>query len=189
MTVYSLILFIHVTAVLALFAAMALEALSLYHLRRAITLTEVRVWIDPAPGLPLATTSSLLLVLFSGIYLTIRLSAFGAAWPRVTIAAILLIAPLAAIAARRMRAIRRAIAAGTMISPDVRHRLQDPFLKVALGIRIAVILGIVLLMAAKPQLWPSVGIVGASTLLGILPMALTSRHSASLLSSGSGVVE
>src|SRR5258708_7673128 len=160
MTVYSLILFIHVTAVLALVAAMALEALSLFHLRRAATLTEVRVWIDPAPALPLATTSSLLLVLFSGIYLTIRLSAFGAAWPRVTIAAMLLIAPFGAIATHRMRAIRRASATGTMISPDVRHRLQNPFLKVSLGIRIAVILGIVLLMAAKPQLWPSVGIVG-----------------------------
>jgi hypothetical protein len=74
-----------------------------------------------------------------------------------------------------------------MISPDLRHRLQDPFLKVSLGIRIAVILGIVFLMAAKPQLWPSVGIVGASTLLGLLPMALTSRHSASLSASSSGV--
>jgi hypothetical protein len=187
MTVYSLILFIHVAAVLALFASMALETLSLCHLRRAVTLAEVRVWIDPAPGLPLATSSSLILVLFSGIYLTIRLSAFGAVWPRVTIAAMLLIAPFGAIAARRMRAIRRTSATGTMISPDVRHRLQDTFLKVSLGIRIAVILGIVLLMAAKPQLWPSVGIVGASTLLGLLPLALTSRHSASLSASSSGV--
>ena len=33
---------------------------------------------------------------------------------------------------------------------------------VSLGIRIAVILGIVLLIGAKPELWASVGILGTS---------------------------
>lgn len=40
MTLYSLVLFFHVTAVLALFAALAFEATSLFHLRRASALTE-----------------------------------------------------------------------------------------------------------------------------------------------------
>src|SRR5258708_3930830 len=107
MTFYSLVLFAHVTAVLALFAALAFEVLSLFHLRRASTLTEVRLWIDPVPRLPLAAMGSLLIVVFSGIYLTIRMSASGEAWPNMTIAAILFIAPIAAITGRRMRAIRR----------------------------------------------------------------------------------
>jgi hypothetical protein len=186
MTLYSFILFIHLTAVLALFAAMALEALSLFHLRRAATLNEVRLWVDPVPGLPLAAAGSLLLVFFSGIYLTIRMSAFGMAWPRVTIAAMLLLAPLAGIAAGRMRAIRRSGATASTINPDLLDRVQDPFLKVSLGIRIAVILGIVLLMGAKPELWVSVGIVGASIVLGLLSTALISYRTASLPASGSG---
>ena len=41
MTLYSLVLFGHVTAVLALFACLSLETLSLFHLRRASTLPEV----------------------------------------------------------------------------------------------------------------------------------------------------
>src|SRR5882672_10833182 len=40
MTLYSLVLFGHVTAVLALFACLSLETLSLFHLRRASTLPE-----------------------------------------------------------------------------------------------------------------------------------------------------
>jgi hypothetical protein len=98
---------------------MSLEALSLFHLRRAATLNEVRLWADPAPGLPLAAAGSLLLVFFSGIYLTIRMSAFGTAWPRVTIGAMLLLAPLAGIAAGRTRAIRRAGATASTINPDL----------------------------------------------------------------------
>jgi hypothetical protein len=180
MTLYSFILFIHVTAVMALFAAMTFEALSLSHLRRATTLTEVRAWIDPVPKLPLAAGGSLLLVFFSGIYLTIQMSAFGAAWPKVTIIAMLLLAPLAGVAAGRMRVIRQTSASATAMNADLKDRLRDPFLKVSLGIRIAVILGIVLLMGAKPELWASVGIVGTAIVLGFLSTARPSRKTASL---------
>ena len=159
MTFYSLVLFVHVTAVLALFAALTFEVLSLFHLRRASTLTEVRLWIDPVPRLPLAAMGSLLVVFFSGIYLTIRMSAFGEAWPKVTIAALLFVAPIAATTRTRMRAIRRTCATATLINSELRGRLQDPVLKLSLGIRIAVMLGIVLLMGAKPELWESVGII------------------------------
>ncbi len=64
MTFYSLVLFVHVTAALALFAALTFEVLSLFHLRRASTLTEVHLWLDPVPRLPLAAMGSLLVVFF-----------------------------------------------------------------------------------------------------------------------------
>ena len=184
MTFYSLVLFVHVTAALALFAALTFEVLSLFHLRRASTLTEVHLWLDPVPRLPLAAMGSLLVVFFSGIYLTIRLSAFGEAWPKVTIAAVLFVAPIAAITGRRMRAIRRACATATAIDSELRGRLQDPFLKVSLGIRIAVILGIVLLMGAKPELPESAGTVGASLVLGLLSSRVASRRTGSVSAPG-----
>ena len=59
MTLYSLVLFVHVAAVLALFAALSFEVLSLFHLRRVSNLTEVQLWIDPVPGLPLVALGSL----------------------------------------------------------------------------------------------------------------------------------
>ena len=180
MRFYSFVLFVHVTAVLALFTALSFEVLSLFHLRRSSTLTEVRLWIDPIPRLPLAAAGSLLLAFSSGIYLTIRMSAFGEAWPKVTMAALLLVVPIAAVTARRMRAIRRASATATAINSELESRLQDPFLKVSLGIRIAVILGIVLLMGAKPELSESAGTVGASLVLGLLSSRVASRRTGSV---------
>jgi hypothetical protein len=56
------------------------------------------------------------------------------------------------------------------MKPDLLRRVQDPFLKISLGIRIAVFFGIVLLMTAKPELWPSIGIVICSVVLGLLSL-------------------
>lgn len=179
MTFYSLVLFVHVTAVLALYAALAFEVLSLFHLRRASTVLEVQLWIDPVPRLPVATMGSLLVVVFSGIYMTIQMSAFGQAWPKVTIAALFLVAPIAAVTGRRTHAIRRACAKATAVNSELRGRLRDPVLKVSLAIRIAVILGLVLLMGAKPELSESIAIVGASVVLGLISSSLGWRRTAS----------
>ncbi|MBZ5658647.1 MAG: hypothetical protein LAO56_25685 [Acidobacteriia bacterium] len=180
MTLYSLVLFVHVTAVVALFAALSFEVLSLFHLRRAAALSEARLWMEPLPGLPLVAMSSMLIVFFSGVYLAMRMSAFDLAWPKVTVAAILLMAPLGALTGRRMRAIRRMCAAAKAINPDLEGRLRDPFLKVSLGVRIAVFLGILLLMAAKPEFWESTSIVGTSVVLGLLLSLLPWRRTGSL---------
>jgi hypothetical protein len=94
------------------------------------------------------------------------MSAFGRAWTQVAIAALLLIAPLGALTGRRMRAIRQACANEKTMVTELR-RLQDRLLKASLGIRIAIFLGIVLLMAAKPDLAQSIGIVATSVVLGV----------------------
>ncbi|HMJ23518.1 MAG TPA: hypothetical protein VK513_16495, partial [Terriglobales bacterium] len=147
MTVYSLVLFVHITAVLSLFAALSFEAWSLFHLRRAPTLAEARRWIEPVPDLPLAVMGSLLVVFFSGVYLAVRMSAFDLAWPKATVGALLLIAPLGALTGWRMRAIRRACVETKAINSELTSRLQDPFLKVSLSIRLSLLLGILLLMS------------------------------------------
>ena len=172
MTLYSIILFLHVAAVLGLFASLSFEILSLFHLRQAPDLGEVRRWIDPLPGIPVVAMASIFVVLFSGIYLAVRMSAFDLAWPKVAIIALLLIAPFGALTGKRMRAIRCGAAEATRMKPELLKRLQDPFLKISLGLRIAVFFGIVLLMAAKPDLWQSVGILVCSAVLGlVLPLA------------------
>src|SRR5260370_7733798 len=152
MRFYSFVLFVHVTAVLALVGAVTFEALSLFHLRRASTLTEVRFWLDLVPKLPLATVASLLILFFSGIYLTIRMSAFGEAWPRVSIAALLFVAPIAAITGRRMRAIRRTCATVTATNSALRGRLRDPALKASLAIRLPAVFATSLPQAPNPTL-------------------------------------
>ena len=185
MTLYSLVLFVHVTAVLALSATLSFEALPLFHLRHASSLSEIQRWMDPVPGLRWIAISSMVFVLVSGIYLAQQMSALGMAWPKVTIAALLLIGPFGALSGRRMRAIRQACTAAKTIHSELLGQLRDPLLKISLGVRIGIFLGIVLLMAAKPQLWMAVGVVATAVVLGLFFSALPSRNNATNLSARS----
>jgi hypothetical protein len=180
MSFYSFVLIIHVTAVFLLSAALSIEVLSLLHLRGASTSTEAHPWIVPVPRLPLFAVGALVVILFSGVYMVIQISASGRAWAKVAIAALLLMAPFGAINARRMGAIRKAYSVKKAITSELLGRLQDPFLKISLSIRIAVFLGIFLLVSTKPGLWESIGLVGVSSLLGLLTSLLPWRRSTSL---------
>ena len=55
------------------------------------------------PGLSAIALLSILVILLSGIYLAIQMSAFGLAWIDVTMGAFLLMAPLGAVTGKRLR--------------------------------------------------------------------------------------
>ena len=184
MTLRSLVLFVHVASVLIMFAALSFEALSLFELRRVSSLADLRRWIDPLPHLPSLARVSLLLVFLSGVYLTVRMSAFELAWPKVAVGTLLLIAPFGALTGLRMRAIHRACVEIKAINSELTRRLRDPFLKVSLSIRIALFFGILMLMSAKPDLWNSIAIVGTSVVLGLLLSLLAWGQSGSLPAPG-----
>jgi hypothetical protein len=119
---------------------------------------------------------SLVVLLFSGGYLTDRMSGWTLAWPKVSVATLVLIAPLGAITGKRMRAIRRICLANKTNDTELVNQLRDPFLKISLGIRTALGLGVVLLMTAKPGLRGSISIIGSSLVLGFLWSLLRSRR-------------
>ncbi|MBZ5604612.1 MAG: hypothetical protein LAO79_20110 [Acidobacteriia bacterium] len=176
MTLYSFILLIHVTAVLILTAALSFEVLSLLYLRGASTAAEARPWLDPVPKLPVFAGAALLVILCSGIYLVTPMSKASQAWPHVAVASLFLMGPFGAITARRMRAVRRAYRSSPALNPELLEQLRDPFLKTSLALRIAVFLGIFLLVSTKPGLWESIGLVGAFAALGLLSSLLAWRR-------------
>jgi hypothetical protein len=168
MTLYSVVLFVHVVSALGIFAALSLEAVSLLHLRRSTTSGDARVWIELAPALPVLGIGSFVFMLLSGIFMTTQSSEWTLAWPRVALGALILIAPLGAVTGRRMRVIRADCAVNKPNESDLVAKLRDPFLKFSMNIRIALVLGIVLLMTAKPELRESLGIVVSAAFLGIV---------------------
>jgi hypothetical protein len=180
MTVYSVVLFLHIVAVFVPVSSLSLETAVLFRLQQAVSSGGARLWIDPAPGLSLMGIGSLAVLLISGGDLTARMSGWILAWPKVAVATLILIALLGAISGRRMRAIRRPCLAGKTNDSELTNRLRDPILKVSLGIRIALGLGAAPLMTAKPGLWVSIIIVGASVVLGLLSSLFASRRPASL---------
>src|SRR5579863_7156292 len=111
MTMYSAVLFVHVVSAMGIFAALSLEAVGLFRLRKATSASEARLWLEFAPGLPALTIASFVFMLLSGIFIATQSSEWMLAWLRVALGALLLIAPLGAITGRRMRAIRKACAA------------------------------------------------------------------------------
>jgi hypothetical protein len=176
MTVYLVVLFVHVVSAMVLAAALRLEILTLIHLRKAATPTEARFVLDLAPGFPVVAMGSLILLLLSGGYMTTQASAWSLAWPRVTMAALVLIGPLGAVSGRKMRAIRGLSASGHSAASELLKKIQDPFLLFSMTLRSALVLGIVLLMTAKPGLTESLEAVGAFAIAGLAAAFLLSRR-------------
>ena len=179
MTLYSVVLFLHIVSAFGISAALALEALALFRLREATTYLEACRSIDLTPGLPAIMTSSGILLLISGGYLTTRMSGWSLPWIISALAGLILIAPLGAVSGTRMRAIRRASVEDSPAEPGFSALLRDPLLNVSLNVRIALALGIALLMTAKPELPESISIIGVSVILGILSALPSARRHAS----------
>ena len=81
MTFFSGVLFLHVASALGIFAALSLEALVLYHLRRAASAREARASLDLAPGVSIFFAASASLMLLTGVYLAVQTSAWPGAYP------------------------------------------------------------------------------------------------------------
>lgn len=167
MNSYVVVLFIHAIAVFVLVAALTFEASMLFQLRRVSNGSDARTLTAPAVGLSVTGISALAVVFFTGGYLTDSLNAWGFAWPRMAVLAIVIFAILGALAGRRLRAMRRLVAGSSVRGEEIDKRTQSPFLKVSLCVRIWIVLGTTLLTAAKPGLAASAGILAASLVLGL----------------------
>jgi hypothetical protein len=179
MTFYSAILFVHVASAFGVVAALSLAAVTLARLRRARTVSEARLWIEFAPGVPALAIGSLVFLLVSGIYMTVQMSGWTLTWPKVALGALILIGPLGAVTGRRLRAIQIACATSTPNESELFAKLRDPFLVLSMNMRIALVLGILLLMTAKPELRQSLGIVVSSIFVGLVSTVFWRRDAAS----------
>jgi hypothetical protein len=117
---------------------------------------------------PLASIC-LVVLFFSGGYLADHAKLWGMAWPKIAVAIIIAFGALAGLSSRRLRKIRHAYAEGQSPNREGIRKLQTPFLKISLSIRIGFVLAAVWLMTAKPNALESLGIVLA---LGLISWGL-----------------
>jgi hypothetical protein len=168
MNLYTAVLFVHAVAVLVLTAGLTLEAWILLQLRRTMRPSDAQPWIGTMQPVAIAAITSLVVIYVTGAYLTESLHSWAYAWPRLAVLEIVLFALLGATTGRRMRAIRRHFA-GQQMNPSKWDVLaESPFLKVSLSTRIWIVMGTILLTAAKPNLRESLLIVAGSLILGLL---------------------
>ena len=168
MSYYTIALFGPIVGALGFFVALGVEWISVRYLRRATTAERVREWMGVAVGVRRVGMASMLLLLASGFFM-MAVAQLGGAWMIVAFWSLVLLAVLAAaLSFRRMAAIGRAVASETgLISPAVDQLLHHPLLWIAIQTRVAIALGIVFLMTAKPDLGGSLLATGIATALGL----------------------
>lgn len=168
MNLYAAVLFVHAIAVLVLTAALTMEAWILMQLRRTAIPSEVPPWTEARQSIAIAAIGSLVIIYATGAWLTESLRSWAYAWPRLAVLEIVLFAFLGAFSGVRMRTIRRYAASEKANLPEWNALTQSVLLKVSLSTRIWIVIGTVLLTAAKPGLRESLVIVASSLILGLL---------------------
>ena len=119
-----------------------------------------------------------ILLMLSGLYMTTIVWGWQAAWPRVSLVAMVLLAIIGgAVTGPRLGALARAAADEQgPLSSGLRARLQAPRLLVSVQFRAAIALGNVCLMTLKPSLGGALFTLGVALTAGLAAAAQAIRH-------------
>jgi hypothetical protein len=174
MNTYSIALFLHIVGALGFFVALGLEWTGLRQIRRATNTEQLREWMRIINTTRRVGGPSMLLILITGFYMT-AIARVGAAWISVTLGAIvLLIVVGAALSGPRMAALGKALSNEQgFVSHNLQNLANHPLLWVSMQTRLWIALGIIFLMAVKPDLAGSLlaiciaAVVGLATALPI----------------------
>lgn len=168
---YSISLFLHIVAVLGIFASLAIEQAGMFNLRRASTTAQAREWLSLLRVPRRFMGPSALTLLVTGIYMMVT-NWRHQAWAGLGLVGMILIALMGAVVtARRMKAIAQAILSGDGGGPlpaVLRERLADPVLRLSAWMRVGLALGIVFDMSVKPGTLGAVIALIVATALGAL---------------------
>ena len=168
MEAHDITLFLHVVGALGLAAAFGVEAVGLVGLRRATDADEALLWLRSRRWVLLIGPASIGLVLVTGIYLSVV--EWGPdAWILVSLASLVAIAGIGGVLtgipmARATPAVERA---SGPLPEELRRSLRSPLLTVSIMTRIAITVGILLLMVLKPAPLPSILTIVSAVGIGV----------------------
>jgi hypothetical protein len=179
MTLFSVVLFIHVLSAMAVFVTFALEGVILVRLRSAETLDQLRFpsvvfrRLGPVYGIAFAG------ILLGGIYLAADLH-LKAAWiPVALLATLLLLGVGGIVTGRRMSRIRRGLDEPKPALPALSAVAKNNALVVSYGFRAGMLVGIIFLMTAMPALLLSLAALILASFAGVF-LALRLRRIATI---------
>ena len=174
MNAYSIALFLHIVGAVGFFVALGLEWTGLWQIRSAMTPEQVRGWMGILKSVRKVGFASMLTTVISGIYMMVT-DWGGVAWIFVSLGALVLVIVLSvALTGPRMAAIGRALATEKVSVSQTFYSLANhPLLWISIQTRVAIVLGIVFLKTAKPDLGGSLLTISLAIVLGLasaLPM-------------------
>jgi hypothetical protein len=174
MNTYSIGLLLHIIGALGVSVALGLEWIGLSQIRRATVPEEIRGILGIVKSTNRLGFVSMLTTVLTGIYLVLKVWGW-VPWILVVLGALVLAIVLSRVlTAPRMIAIGHALATEKRPVSDTFHNLVNhPILWISIHIRVAIVLGIILLKFTKPDLGGALLTIGVAIVLGIasvLPM-------------------
>jgi hypothetical protein len=179
MTIYSVVLFIHVVSVIGLFIALAAEGALVFRVRIARSVEQARFFIRAFQRLRIIAIPSFLGILVGGLYLASKWGG-GTFWIPFALGATLLIMLIGGlVTGRRIARLKKVLSStGNGVSVEALSAVtKDTALLLSYGLRAGLGLGIVFLMTAKPDLLGSLGALAAGCAAGLLGAAWLRRVS------------
>ena len=178
MSIYTIVLFLHVSGAIGYFISTGTWLFGLSALRRAQRVEQVRALTNLVGRSGPLFGISVLLILATGLYMALTAWGLRTGWIDVALISLILIAPLGtALIEPRRRAIDRLAreAPDGPLSQALEQRTHDPVLLTALQTLAALLLGIVFLMTTKPSLTGSLIVMAVALVLGLASGLLVSR--------------
>ena len=175
MSNYSIALFLHVVGALGFFVVQGVEWIGLSQIRRARLPEEARAILGTVKSADRLGFVSMLTTVATGFYMLLTYWGW-VAWILVVLGALILEIVLFVVVAKpRMAAMEQALEREKgFVSQTFHTLLNDPILWISIRTRTAILLGIVFLKIAKPDLNASLLTIGVTIALGIasaLPMS------------------
>jgi hypothetical protein len=170
MSIYTVVLFLHVSGAIGYFIGIGAWLFGLAGLRRAQRVEQVRSLTNLIGMTGPLFAISILFILAAGLYMAITAWSLQTGWIAVALISLVLIAPLGtAIIEPRRRAISRLAneAPDGSLPETLKQRIHDPVLGTALQTLAALLFGIVFLMTTKPSLPGSLIVMAVALALGL----------------------
>jgi len=166
MTLYALIVFIHLAGAFALFLAFGIEWAAISFLGNASTADEAKQWLRLGRLAPLINGPALGVVILSGGYLASIIHVMKQGWIPASLVGIVAVALLGTmINVPKMRAIRLAIPEG---GEKLSSALRNKLLPISVRLRTFTALSIVLVMVTKLPFAQCMLVLFAGLIVGLL---------------------
>ncbi len=181
MSVYHIVLFVHVTGAMSLVAAHVVMLVCLTRIRRATRVEQIREFAPILHGLGRAIPISLVVIAAAGLYMATTAWGFTTGWIDVALGTfILLVAIVPRVIGTRVDRISRNIQDATdgPLTGPLYARIHDPVLATGERVILLVTLGIVFLMTVKPELYAALAVIGSALALALIlsiPEAFAAR--------------
>jgi hypothetical protein len=166
---YILIHFLHVVGALGMAAAYAVEAAGLVGLRASSTGDEARVWFRTRRWVLRLGPMSILVILATGLS-AVWIGWGWAAWIVASLSGLVAVALIGGVLTGiPMARIERALESSVgPLSDEIRRDIRGRALSISMTTRVALTLGIALLMVSKPEALPSAVVVALAAAFGLV---------------------